>query len=369
MSARARRESRHIGRRILISLLVIILLLGGLAAAGAYLWSQYGSAISQALGWTTNDYEGEGEGEVLITVTSGQTGADVAETLASADVVKTSEAFYELLLDQDPQVEFQVGTYRLKGQMSARAALDAMQDPDNRMELTVVLPEGMAAKDMFERISEVVDIPVEDFEKAAADPSVYGVPDEFPTIEGYLFPATYTFEPGDTAETIVQKLVDRMKQALSEHGVGAGDEWRVLTLASIVQREAGSNLDDFPKIARVFLNRLDQGVLLQSDATVAYGTGNTDTVWTTEEERADASNEYNTYANEGLPIGPIGNPGDVAIDAAMHPADGDWMFFVPVNLETGETVFSVTVEEHEAAVQRLAEWCTAHRAEGGERCD
>ena len=130
-------------------------------------------------------------------------------------------------------------------------------------------------------------------------------------------------------------------------------------LASIVQREAGSNLDDFPKVARVFQNRLDQGMNLESDATVAYGTGNTHTVWTTDAERADASNRYNTYANPGLPIGPIGNPGDVAINAAIRPADGPWLFFVPVNLATGETVFSSTIEEHEAAVARLQEWCAA----------
>lgn len=373
MSTRTPEEKRARGRRrtkrIAITLIVALLLVGGLGAATLLLFPQLGDRVALALGWKTDDYDGEGRGEVLVTVTSGQTGADVADTLAQADVVKTSKAFYELLLQQDPQVEFQVGTYRLKGQMSAQAALDAMQDPANRMELTVVLPEGMAATDMLQRISEVVGIPMSDFEAAVADPQAYGIPAEFPSIEGFFFPATYTFEPDDTAETIVQKLVERMKQALAEHGVAAGDEWRVLTLASIVQREAGSNLDDFPKIARVFQNRLDQGVLLQSDATVAYGTGNTHTVWTTPEERADASNRYNTYANPGLPIGPIGNPGDVAIEAALHPADGPWMFFMPVNLETGETVFSVTPEEHEAAVQKLADWCTAHRAEGGTRCD
>ena len=92
----------------------------------------------------------------------------------------------------------------------------------------------------------------------------------------------------------------------------------------------------------MFQNRLDQGIHLEFDA-----------------ERADASNRYNTYANPGLPVGPIGNPGDVAISAAIHPADGTWLFFVPVNLATGETVFSTTIEEHDAAVAQLQEWCAA----------
>ncbi|WP_053388290.1 endolytic transglycosylase MltG [Leucobacter japonicus] len=369
MNARTREDRRQTGRRVIISLLVTVLLLGGLAGAGAYLWSHYGSGISKALGWTSDDYEGEGHGEVLITVTSGQIGSDVADALAEAGVVKTPEAFYDLLLEQDDEVQFQVGTYRLKLEMSAQSALDAMLDPANVMELTVTIPEGMAAMDALQTTADVVGIPMADFEAAIADPTKFGVPAQFPSIEGFLFPATYTFEPGDTAETIVQTMVDRMKQALAEHGVPEGDEWRVLTLASVVQREAGANLDDFPKIARVFLNRIDQGMLLQSDATVAYGTGNTHTVWTTEEERANASNLYNTYANPGLPVGPIGLPGDVAIDAAIHPADGTWLFFVPINLETGETVFSTTNEEHDAAVAKLGEWCTAHRDAGGTRCD
>ncbi|UOQ58686.1 endolytic transglycosylase MltG [Leucobacter allii] len=369
MNARAREGASRTGRRVLITLLVLLLLLGGLAGAGAYLWSHYGDGISQALGWTSDDYEGEGHGDVLITITSGEIGSDVADSLAEAGVVKTPEAFYELLLAQDDEVEFQVGTYQMRLEMSAQAALDALRDPENRMDYTVTIPEGMSAKDALARTAEVMEIPLADFEAAVADPAAFGVPAEFPSIEGFLFPATYTFEPGDTAQTIVQQMVDRMRQALQEHGVPAGDEWRVLTLASVVQREAGADLDDFPKIARVFLNRIDQGMLLQSDATVAYGTGNTDTVWTTEEERADASNLYNTYANPGLPVGPIGLPGDVAIDAAIHPADGPWLYFVPIDLETGETVFSETIEEHDAAVEQLAQWCTTHREAGGTRCD
>ena len=158
---------------------------------------------------------------------------------------------------------------------------------------------------------------------------------------------------------MLQTLVDRQFEALDTAGVPADQRWKTIVLASIVQREAGSNLEDFPKVARVFQNRLDQGMNLESDATVAYGTGNTHTVWTTDAERADASNLYNTYANPGLPVGPIGNPGDVAINAAIHPADGTWLFFVPVNLATGETVFSTTAEEHEAAVAQLQDWCAA----------
>src|SRR5690606_32900583 len=84
---------------------------------------------------------------------------------------------------------------------------------------------------------------------------------------------------------------------------------------------------------------------------------------------ADASNPYNTYANPGLPIGPIGLPGDAAIDAALHPADGDWLYFTAVNLESGETAFASDQAGHEENVARLHEWCSAHESEGGRYCD
>ena len=102
------------------------------------------------------------------------------------------------------------------------------------------------------------------------------------------------------------------------------------------------------------------GMLLQSDATVAYGTGNTHRVSTSDAERADAANVYNTYVHPGMVAGPISNPGDIAIDAAVNPADGPWVYFVTWNLDTGETIFSETFEEHEVAVAKWLAWMADH---------
>jgi UPF0755 protein len=107
----------------------------------------------------------------------------------------------------------------------------------------------------------------------------------------------------------------------------------------------------------VFLNRIDEGMPFQSDATVAYGAGVTGTVWTTDEQRADESNIYNTYVHLGPPPGPISNPGEDAIAGARNPADGNWLYFVAVDLATGETIFSDTYEEHLRAVDQLQDWC------------
>jgi UPF0755 protein len=362
-------DNKRTKKRWIIALSTVLVLLLVLGGAGAYLWGQYGDRVSQMLGWTTNDFEGQGHGEAIVTIREGDIGEDVARTLADAGVVKTSQAFYELLLAQDTPVEFQIGSYRLKLEMSAQAALDALQDETNKVELTVVLPEGISAMDALSRAAEVTGLPLSDFEAAAKNPTNFGVPADFPSLEGFLFPATYVFEPNDTPDTIIQKMVDRMKQALAEHGVPESDSLRVLTLASIVQKEAG-NTEDMPMISRVFLNRIDIGMHLQSDATVSYGTGNPDnTVWTSDAEREDASNQFNTYANPGLPIGPIGLPGDAAIDAAMHPADGPWIFFTAIDLENGITAFASDEAGHQANVAKLHEWCDAHESAGGKYCD
>lgn len=306
------------------------------------------------------DFTGSGTGEVVFMIHDGDTGSDIAENLVDEGVTASYDAFYDLLLEQSPEPDFHPGAYRLAEEMSAQAALDALVDPASKLENTFVIPEGTALPDVLVSISEGAGIPIEELQAAAAEPpSAYGLPAEATTLEGFLFPATYTLDPGIDAHGVLQTLVDRQFEALDTAGVPADQRWKTIVLASIVQREAGSNLEDFPKVARVFQNRLDQGMNLESDATVAYGTGNTHTVWTTDAERADASNLYNTYANPGLPVGPIGNPGDVAINAAIRPADGPWLFFVPVNLATGETVFSTTVDEHEAAVAQLQEWCAA----------
>jgi UPF0755 protein len=350
-------REKKIHGRVIAGILITLLVLAGLVASGFYVWDTFGPQIRSVMGWEEpNDFEGAGSGEILVTIADGQTGSDVADTLAASGVTKTAEAFYELLLAQDADVVFQPGVYSLAKGMSAQSALDALQDPASKIERTATIREGITGPTIIAELSAATEIPVADFEAAIADPTVYGVPESAVSIEGWLFPATYTFDPGLTAEQVIQTLVDRTIASLDSAQVPVEERERVLTIASIIQREA-RQADDFYKVSRVIQNRLDEGMRLEMDSTAQYGVDEaTGSVWSSA-EALGSENPWNTYQIDGLPVGPISSPGDVAIDAAMHPAEGSWLFFVTVDLSTGETVFSNTVSEHDAAVSRLRAWC------------
>ena len=339
---------------VLLSVIVV-----GAVGAGA-VWHFYEPQVRKVLGWELPvDYTGTGNGTpATVVIKSGDIGEDVARSLHTAGVTMTFDAFYQLLLKTSPAPSFVPGTYSLQKHMSAASALAALKDPKNHITAKVVIPEGTTIKKFLQKLADGTGLDVADYEAAIADPTVYGIPADAPSMEGYLFPATYTFDPGMTAQEVLTEVTQRMFTSLNAAGVAPADYNRVLTLASIIQKEGGST-EDFYKVSRVFTNRIEQGMLLQSDATVSYGSGGT-SISTTGKERADASNPYNTYVHPGLPIGPIAAPGDAAIDAALHPADGPWLYFVLINGETGETAFSSTLAEHNKAVKVWQAWLRDH---------
>lgn len=354
-------------RRLWIPVVAIILALLGLAAGtAAYIWLNYEDQVRKVLGWEIppEDYVGEGTGEATLVIESGDDGYIITQKLVEADIVKSFDAFYALLLAADPPVPFYPGYYVLAQQMSSQAALEALQDPANRVENVALIHEGRSIDQAFEILSAATEIPIEDFEAAAQDLSLYGVPEKAPSLEGYLFPATYRFDPGVDAEGVIRTLVNRTFESLDRLGVEPDDRHRVLTIASLIQREAGSKADDFYKVSRVVQNRLDQGMRLQFDSTSHYGYAwahgqRLDGGVFSNREELEDPNPYNTYVHTGLPIGPIGAAGDLAIDAAVNPVKGKWLYFVAVNLDTGETKFSETLAQHNAAVREMQQWCRA----------
>lgn len=339
--------------------LVIGSIIGLVALIGAVLGGLFFTGV---IGGNANDYAGSGHGEVNFTINKGEIGDQIANNLVEAGVTKSFDSFYQLLLETKPEPVFTPGVYRLKLEMSAKAALAALQDPANRVELTATIPEGTTEKNVLKMLAEGLSIPLADLQAAAANPAQYGVPAEAITLEGFLFPATYTFSPGVSATEVIQRLVDESLAALDAAGVPEDQRWDVIRMASVIQRESGPDPQDMYKISRVFHNRLDQGMNMGSDVTTCYGAGliGKDCLLITQAALDDETNLYNTRILPGLPIGPISNPGADAIDAAYNPTEGPWLFFVTVNLTTGETVFSETAAEHEAAVEQYYAWLDAH---------
>jgi UPF0755 protein len=310
------------------------------------------SAIRNAFdNFTGVDFAGSGHGSVILQIEPGDDGAEVATELVDLGVVKTYRKIYQLIIERE--YVFYPGTYNLKLEMSSTAALDALSDASNRVSNRVTIREGLRINQVLKALSSATSTAYADLQNAAQNLEAIGVPASEVSAEGWLFPATYEFDPGISATEMLKTMVRRTIVELDKFGVAKADRHRVLTLAALIQKEARLE-PDFYKVSRVFLNRIEKGMLLQSDATVSYGVGGS-TVSTSAADRADR-NGYNTYVFAGLPIGPIGAPGSVAIDAALHPAKGDWIFFCTVNLETGETMFSTTYSEHQAAVRIWQAW-------------
>jgi len=297
------------------------------------------------------EYSGDGSAVVKIVISKGDVGTDVAKKLVSADVTKSYDITLRAIYSRNPT--FFPGTYQLPSKISAAKAISYLTDPANSIVNRVTIREGLRLGKVFQLLSKATGISLSDFESASKNLKSFGIPKAAPSLEGYLFPATYDLDPAYNATQILSLLVDRTKEQLVSDGVPKPKWHKVLTLASIIQSEARQS-QDFYKVSRVFKNRLKVGMPMQSDATVSYGVGGA-TVETSNSDRNDP-NPYNTYLHTGLPIGPISGPGATAIDAALNPAPGSWLYFVTVNLDTGETLFTTTYAEHERAVALWRKW-------------
>src|SRR5690606_4158554 len=192
-------------------------------------------------------------------------------------------------------------------------------------ESRVTAREGLRVERVVERLASVTGRPLEEVEAAAADPAALGLPAEAGgLLEGWLFPATYTFEPGTEPQVMLAAMVAKTISVLDQQGVPEGERQEVLIKASLVEREAKHD-EDRPKMARAIENRLLRGMLLQIDASVAYGLGKSGMDLTRAD--LDTPGPYNTYTETGLPPGPIANPGLPSIQAVLDPEPGPWLFW------------------------------------------
>ncbi len=358
---RHRRRAPRKNRRWLVLLIAVVVVGGATWAAVSVIKPMVASVFSGG-GSESADFPGPGEGAVEIVVTPGESGEDIATTLRDAGVVKTRGAYIDVARsDPERAAAIQPGKYALLKGMTAAEAFAVLADPANRIASGTTVREGLWASETFEVLSKATGIPVAEYAAAAKDPEAIGLPAEAEgNVEGWLAPSTYEFPEGSTAAQQLAAMVKQTVKVLDDAGVDPKDRKDVLILASLVEAEAKLD-EDRPKIARVFLNRIEtEGGpaygLLQSDAAVSYGAQRR-ALFPTQAELEDASNPYNTRLIPGLPPGPISNPGAASITAAANPADGPWFFFVAVNPITGETKYAVTLDEHNANVRELTAYC------------
>ncbi|TAM84048.1 MAG: endolytic transglycosylase MltG [Jatrophihabitans sp.] len=341
---RHRRADRHAppGRsRRRGVLTVLVLLAAAVVAAAAWVVVPKVSGLFAA-----DDYAGQGSGSVTVVVSQGDTASDIANTLVKAGVVKSAQPFVDAAKTNPASSGIQPGTYRLRSHMSGAAALALILQPSSRCTgCDLIIPEGATVFEVEKGLDQKLGAgQAAAVHRAITDVSDLGVPlgyqaanGPLTSVEGFLYPATYTLDPKASPADLLQNMTGRF----AEHDRATGfaqdakalglTPYQALIIASIAQAEA-KYPDDMAKVVRVILNRLAAGRPLQIDATSRYGAmvngADPSTV-----SYAQYDSPYNTYLHDGLPPTPISNPGPEALQAAVNPAAGGWMYYVNSDAE------------------------------------
>jgi UPF0755 protein len=324
--ARARRRRRH----RLVPLLALALI-------AVVLTASYLLVRSVAASLATPDYRGDGRAFTRITVAPGDSAADIGDTLAKAGVVKSARAFVNAAKSSGQSADIQAGSYRVRLESSGKAAMAAILDPANRLVEQLTIPEGFTVNQVLSAVARDTGLSVPALTNAATDPAGLGVEAAYGarSVEGFLFPDTYSFNPGSSAQTVLQTMIAQFGRQEAKSGFQAAARaarltpYDALKIASIAEAEAKYDADR-ARVARVIMNRIAARRPLQVDATSAYaaklaGLNPTKVVY------AELNSPYNSYKHPGLPPTPIGNPGLSSMSAAVHAPAGNWLYYVNVD--------------------------------------
>lgn len=368
---RARRRGRR--KRLGVLSFAVVLLLGAVVGGGYYVYTSF---------FATPDFDGTGEGSVVVRVHDGDTTTQIANDLTQQGVVESADAFKNAASDNAKVRSVQPGYYQLKQRMSGASAVTLLLDPAARVGQLEIrsgvqlddtkAPNGTASPGVLSLISAATCVGVDGARKclsvgdlratmASTDPATLGVPawaldavakvDPKRRLEGLIAPGRYDVEPGTTPVAVLQSLMLTSSARIEATGLVSGAQsigsspYQVLVIASMVEKE--SIIADMPKVARVIYNRLGSGQRLELDTTINYPL-DVQSLLTSPANRA-IPGPYNTYLAPGLPPTPISTPGSEAVAAALTPATGPWLFFVPCKTD-GTSCFAVTFAEHSANV-------------------
>jgi UPF0755 protein len=334
--------------------LVLLTALGaGAAAAWVYLGIQ-------------QPYRGYASQEEFVDIPSGISTRTIGSRLVAAGIVRDSIMFRAALWKTGRQTRLKAGEYRFAGAATPVEVIDKLRRGDVFV-IPVTVPEGLTVREMSKIFESKGFGPASAFVEAAHDvEAIRAIDPAARTLEGYLFPETYPLSRHADAAKLVHQMTDAFAHALSPEVRAAAKErglsiHQVVTLASIVEKET-SRPDERPLVASVYENRLRIGMALQCDPTVIYAldqVGRYDGNLRRDDLSFDSP--YNTYRYPGLPPGPIGAPGRASLEAVVHPADSEFLYFVSRN--DGSHEFATTLTEHNRNVQKFqVEYFRALRA-------
>lgn len=294
--------------------------------------------------------------EFVVTVPSGATTTSIGTILIENDLIQSEMIFKLAAKELAADGKMKAGDYKLSRSMTTDEIINKLVDGDVFVNtFTFTIPEGFEIRQIIDRLEAegLIDreVFVDELENGVFNYRFLELIEDRNQFEGYLFPDTYEMQVGSSEYEIIDRMLSRFNQVfedsyydrLTELGLSMND---LITLASIVEREAQAK-EEFPLVSSVFHNRIQQGMLLQSCATVQYVLGERKDRLTYADIEIDSP--YNTYVKSGLPPAPIASPGKLAITSALFPEETDYFYFVVRKDGNGTHVFSRTLSDHNKA--------------------
>jgi UPF0755 protein len=331
-------RSRGAVRSGTILIMLLVLLAGG--GVGAYLW------LGEASGPTR---------PVTVQIPEGSTATEVADILSDAGVIRSGLAFSISARLRGLSADLQAGRYSLTTNMEVDDALDVLErGPLSAEVVEVTFPEGLELREVAQITAESLGVSARSFVKRA-ESGEYSLPPYLPggtdTVEGFLFPKTYEVPVNASVEQVIATLLGQFEAEVEGLPWGRAKSlgvspYEVVIIASMIEREASVDRDR-SKVAAVIYNRLDDGMRLQIDATVQYAIPGENRILTFDDY--EYPSPYNTYLHDGLPPTPVAQPGLASLEAALNPADVDYLYYLLVEENTGRHAFFESEAEFCAA--------------------
>ena len=345
IDSRAHRRPRRLPKPlgVLIVAGFLLAILGGAVLGGrAVLAGLTGSG----------DFTGGGIGRAVVQIQPGDSAAAIGGALVVKGVVKSIGAFRDAASADPRSRNLQPGFYALRQRMSGSSALALLLDPRARLRGRVTIPEGSPLASVLDKLAKDTEVPRADLVAALGTPARLGLPSYAKGgPEGFLFPATYDIEPGTSAVQVLSMMTERFGVEAAALDLEAGAQqlhrsaYDIVTVASLVEAETPLDADR-AKVARVVYNRLAKGMPLQFDSTVNYLRAEKKARLSDADIAVDSP--YNTYRHKGLPPTPIDSPGRRTLEAALHPAAGDYLFFITIDKQ-GHSLFTASYSAFLAA--------------------